>query len=310
MAGSAASSTCSALAVATSSVDAPGAALLHVRVQALDDLGVLGVGRRDQQPVEGPLLEPHEHGLGDLVEVVLGVLLDRALVAVLGQAALAHAGPGAPGLAVVDVADLVQLPLRAREQPPVAAVDEQHRPARGRADLGQRRDQRRVVDRDQARRRARQPQHLEQARRAAREQGEALRALGREVALEPVPYAVDVGAQLDLAVVGQRGVVGARLALGLVDDRADLGLARLAGGEPARVEVEVDVSTRWPSGARAAASARRRSLVISSTCPAIRRERRRARARGPRTRSRRRRSRPRAAARPACPSRACRARRA
>ena len=204
-------------------VDAPGAALLHVGMQALDDLGVLGVGRRDQQPVEGPLLEPHEQASETWWKwcwrpprpsAGSGPRTGRPRARRLGCARIA----------VVDVADLVQLPrVPANSRPWRRSTSSTAQRVGGPTSASG------VISgaSSTATRRgdgARQPQHLEQARGAAREQGESLRALGREVALEPLPYPVDVGAQGLILPRGARGVVAARLALGLVDDRADLGL--------------------------------------------------------------------------------------
>ena len=199
---------------------------------SLDVSGQL-LGSSDQQAIEGRALEAPKELVGDALEVVCDLLLDAALVARLRPAALIV-------LAVDVIPDelyLLEVLGGAAQDAPDPAVDQQHAPAPARADLGEGLDERRVVDDHGRLDRTWELYDLEEAGRPAGEDREAVGALGREAPAAQVrAQPLEVLAQRDLVGVGE--LLGLDLALGLVEQRTNLGRARLGGGKRRGIEVD------------------------------------------------------------------------
>src|SRR4051794_12334018 len=132
--------------------------LLEVRMQLLTEVFEDGLRRADEQRVERAPLVPAQEFLGGVLQVVLCLLVDRALVARLRPAALVVAAVHL----VVDASDLVEPIARPAEDAGYLAVDQHDAVERGRLDLGERLDERRLVDHDRVVDAARQLDHLEQ----------------------------------------------------------------------------------------------------------------------------------------------------
>ena len=141
------------------------------------------------------------------------LLLHAPLISGLGPAPLVVL----PVHLVLDGWELDQPVRRTAQHPSGLAVHEQQRPAPAHAELGERLDQRRVVDHRTGSDRARQLDRLEQPDRAAREEGERVRAFdGEGGALEVVARFRDVAAQ-GLLLVARQAVRLTPLAVGLVE---------------------------------------------------------------------------------------------
>ena len=185
-------------------------------MQALLDLPALLLGAADQQLVEGRAPEAAEEDVGGVLDVVVGLLLDAALVTRLGPAALV-----VPAVDVVgDAGDLLEAVARAAQDPGHLAADQEDAPAAGEGEVGERLDEGRAVDRDAGVHRARQLDHLEEVRRTRAEDRQAVGALRREVrAAEVLADALDVLAQMGLLVVRERVAI-AQAAVRLVEQGA------------------------------------------------------------------------------------------
>ena len=192
-------------------------ALLQVRVQLALEVADGLVGRADQELLEALALEQVEDDGGGVGEVVADVLVDRALVARLRPAALLVLGVHA----VLDPVGLLELLGRAGEDAGDPPVGEQHAPEPARERLRQRLDVRRVVDHHARLQRAPDPHRLEQARRAAGEDGDGAGAVVGDVGLlEHLAHGVDVGAQRHAVVVREVAVGLLHLVLRVVHQRA------------------------------------------------------------------------------------------
>ncbi len=145
----------------------------------------------------GLALEVLHQRLGRVLQVVVLLLLDPALVARLRPAALVVLAEDH----VVDLLDLAQALGGAAEDARVAAAHEGHAPALAALEPRQRPDERRAPDRHAAGHRPRQGEHLEQAGRVAGEDGHGLRPLGREVALQQRRRALEAGVEVDPVLV-------------------------------------------------------------------------------------------------------------
>jgi hypothetical protein len=187
----------------------------------------------EQDAVERRALEAAEGHLGRALEVPAHLLVHAALVARLRPAALVVAAVHL----VRDQRELRQLVGRPAQHARDLPVNDHDAPAPAHGQLGERLDERRVVDHGAGLDRPRQLDRLEQARRLAGEHREAVGAVGGEP-VEVAARALDVRAQRLLLVVAELVRDLARLALGLVDQRPGLGRARRRGGELGRVEVE------------------------------------------------------------------------
>src|SRR5947208_486420 len=186
--------------------------LLHCR----EDL----LGTAEQQPVERQSLEAAEGDLGCPLEVVVHLLLHAPLISGLGPAPLVVL----PVHLVLDGWELDQPVRRTAQHPSGLAVDEQQRPAPPHAELGERLDQRRVVDHRTGSDRARQLDRLEQLDRAAGKEGEPVRVLASRLALRRralVQLLAQVVRLLGPALVLLALVLGRRL-------RSPFALVRLA----------------------------------------------------------------------------------
>ena len=194
-----------------------------------------------EQPLEGrPLEVLHQH-VGRVLEVVVLLLLDAALVARLRQPALVVLAEDR----VVDLVDLAHPVLGAAEDARGAPVHERDAPALAAGQARERRDQRRAPHGDAVGERARQLQRLEHAGRLGGEHRQRLSALGGQVALQQRARALQARAQCHAVVVRQLVVV-ADAAIGLVEQRAHRRRARRRGRELRRIEVEIEAEHNGP----------------------------------------------------------------
>ena len=161
-------------------LDAAGQPVAQVAVQLRLEVRRHLARAADDQALEGPALEVAHERLARVLQVVVLLLLDATREARLGPAALVVLAEHG----VVDLLDLTQAVGRAAEDAGVAPADERDAPALAALEPRERPDERRVADRDAVADRAGQLDRLEQVGGLAREQGDAMRALGGELALE------------------------------------------------------------------------------------------------------------------------------
>ncbi len=215
-------------------MQAAGDPLLQVRMKLRLELVDELVGRADQQPVEPAPLVGGERDVGDMDEVVVLLLLDPALVARLGPAALVVLAVDV----VLDAVGLLEPAPVADEEARVAAVGEQHAPALGVRVGHQRLDVRGAVEHHRGLDGAAEPDDLEQVGGRAGVHGDGARPVLRDVSgLERLAHALDVALErLALVVVEPFGLFGTVRGLG--EDRRDRGRTRGRRGELGRVEVQ------------------------------------------------------------------------
>ena len=243
-------------------VQPPGEALAQVGVQVgLEVAGELVRGA-DQDPRGQIVLEVREGDLGRVAQVVVGVLVDRALVVGLRPAALVVAA----AQLVLDELDLLERRARTAEQPRHAAVDEQRAPALGRADGRQRLDEGGVGDHRVVVDGLGELEDLEEVGGARGEDGQAVGALGVQAAAAELGLdALEVGAQRRARGVAERrrprgsGAPRGRAASG-PRCCAPAAVANSRGSRLRKSESTLASPARMP------ARRRRRSRVMSLAC--------------------------------------------
>jgi hypothetical protein len=216
-------------------LDAAGEPLLEVLVELRLEVGGQLPGAADDQALERLLLEVPHQCVAGVLEVVVLLLLDPALVARLGPAALVVL----PEDVVVDLLDLPEALGGAAEDAGVAAVHERHAPALAPLEPDERPHERRMADRHLVRHAAGQFQRLEQGRRLTGEEGDPVGAVGRQVVLQEAAGALERGLE-GHAILVREAVLVPEPALGRVHERAHRGLAGRGRGELRGIEVEVE----------------------------------------------------------------------
>ena len=189
------------------------------------------------EPVGSP---PLVDRVGHAAQVIVGVLLDAALVVGLRPTSLFVL----PAHELIEPRLLVETIGGPFEHTAVAAADQRDHPAAHLERRHQRLDARRGADGHARIRGPEQLHDLEQVVPTRAEHGQPPGPLewrlrrGQE-RVDPL----DVGPERDPVVVAEP-VLGLDLAAGLVDQRADLGRARRRGREPLGVEVHIQADQR------------------------------------------------------------------
>ena len=216
-------------------LDAPGEPLLEVLVELRLEVGHHLARAPHDQTLERPLLEVAHQRLSRVLEVVVLLLLDAALIAGLGPTALVVLAKDL----VVDLLDLPEALRRAPEDPGVASVDERHAPALAPLEPCQRPDKRGVTDGHLVGNASWQLQRLEEVGLLAHEHRDAASAVGGQIVLQEAAGALERRLQGHAVVVGE-AVLVPQPALGVVHERADGGLARRRRGELRGIEIQVE----------------------------------------------------------------------
>ena len=182
----------------------------------------------DDQPLERLALEVAQQRVAGVLQVVVLLLLDAALVARLRPAALVVLA----GHVVVDPLDLAKAVGAAAEDARVAAVHERDAPALAARDAGERAHQRRVADRHPVRHARGSLSASNRSLGSLANTRERVGAVARQVVLEEGPGALQRGLQGGLVLV-REPVPLADAALGLVEQRADRRSCAPAGSRTA-----------------------------------------------------------------------------
>ena len=154
-------------------------------------------GPADDQPLERLLLEVTHQRVARVLEVVVLLLLNPALVARLRPATLVVL----PEHLVVDLLDLSEALWRASQDARVPAVHERHAPALTPLEPGQGTHQRGIPDENLVRDGTWQLQRLEEIRFLAAEHGDAVRSVGGQFVLEEVARTLKGGLESDTVLV-------------------------------------------------------------------------------------------------------------
>jgi hypothetical protein len=216
-------------------LDAPGEPLLEVLVELGLEVSCHLPRAADDQALERLLLEVAHQRIARVLEVVVLLLLDPALVASLGPAALVVLAEDV----VVDLLDLPEALGRAAEDAGVAPVHERNAPALAPLEPGKRSHQRRVADRHLVRHAARQLQRLEYGRGFACENRHPMGAVRGQVVLQEAAGALKRGLE-GYAILVREPVLVPEPALSLVHERAHRGLTGWRRRKLRGVQVEVE----------------------------------------------------------------------
>jgi hypothetical protein len=189
----------------------------------------------DDQLLEGLPLEVAHERVAGVLEVVVLLLFDPALVARLRPAALVVLAEHV----VVDLLDLAEAVGRAAEDARVAAVHERDAPALAPCHAGQRAHERGAADGHLVGDCSGQLHDLEELVLLAHEQREGVGAVGGQVVLEEVARPLERALERRLVVVLQ-ALLLADAAVCLVDQGAHGGLPGRWRRELRGVEVEVE----------------------------------------------------------------------
>ena len=213
--------------------DAARDPLAQIRVQLALELGQQVVRRADQDAIEPAVLVDVEGEVGGVGEVVLDLLLHRAIELRRRPALLLVLG--------VDVVDeavgLLQRVAGADEQPRGAAVGDQHEPRLVGPVQHQRLDERGPVEHDLVLDRPSQADDLQQVRRPARVDGHGTGAVGGDVGQQHVADTLDVVTQRHSLVV-REPVLGFDLVCRGGQHRRDRRRSRAGRREFGRVQVQ------------------------------------------------------------------------